>query len=143
MTTNFTLTLPASRGPCFDISLEDAPLSYAKSSEKPVITPFGGKLLWVGNATVIIEFNGIRLMTDPNFLHKGDHVHLGPGVTATRQTDPAVDIEELPNVDVVLLSHYHADHFDQLVEAELNRCRHPSSVLQPIIIAISGSFLES
>ena len=60
-------------------------------------------------------------MTDPNFLHAGDHVHLGPGVTGTRLTNPAVDLHDLPNIDVVLLSHYHADHFDQKVEAELKR----------------------
>jgi len=45
-----------------------------------------------------------------------DHVHLGPGVQAQRQTNPAVDLEDLPRIDVVLLSHYHADHFDQLVQ---------------------------
>jgi len=60
-------------------------------------------------------------MTDPNFLHKGDHVHLGPGVTGTRETNPALDLHELPRIDVVLLSHYHADHFDQDVEASLRR----------------------
>lgn len=60
-------------------------------------------------------------MTDPNFLHAGDHVHLGPGVQATRLTNPAVDLHDLPRVDLVLLSHYHADHFDQEVEASLSR----------------------
>lgn len=44
----------------------------------------------------------------PNFLHAGDHVHLGPGVTGTRQTNPAVDLEDLPHIDAILLSHYHA-----------------------------------
>ncbi|GAA89476.1 hypothetical protein RIB2604_02902630 [Aspergillus luchuensis] len=60
-------------------------------------------------------------MTDPNFLHAGDHVHLGPGVSSTRRTNPAVDLEELPRIDLVLLSHYHGDHFDQKVEASLRR----------------------
>jgi hypothetical protein len=60
-------------------------------------------------------------MTDPNFLHAGDHVHLGPGVVGTRQTNPALDLHELPRIDVVLLSHYHADHFDEKVEASLRR----------------------
>lgn len=32
-----------------------------------------------------------------------------------RQTNPAVDLHDLPRIDLVLLSHYHADHFDQLV----------------------------
>ena len=78
-------------------------------------------LFFVGTATTILEWEGLRLMTDPNFLHKGDHVHLGPGVTGTRQTNPAVDLHELPPIDLVLLSHYHADHFDQLVEESLRR----------------------
>jgi len=60
-------------------------------------------------------------MTDPNFLHAGDHVHLGPRVTGTRQTNPAVNLHELPNIDIVLPSHYHADHFDQEVEQSLRR----------------------
>ncbi|KAL9104538.1 MAG: hypothetical protein Q9163_000511 [Psora crenata] len=63
----------------------------------------------------------LSLISTQNFLHKGDHVHLGPGVTGTRQTNPALDLHELPRVDVVLLSHYHEDHFDQVVEASLRR----------------------
>lgn len=43
-----------------------------------------------------------------NFLHAGDHVHLGPGVTATRKTNPAVDLHDLPRIDLICLSHYHA-----------------------------------
>ena len=43
-----------------------------------------------------------------NFLHAGDHVHLGPGVTATRKTNPAVDLHRLPRIDLICLSHYHA-----------------------------------
>ena len=42
-------------------------------------------LFFVGTATTILEWEGIRILTDPNFLHAGDHVHLGPGVSATRQ----------------------------------------------------------
>ncbi|KAI1300490.1 Metallo-hydrolase/oxidoreductase [Xylaria venustula] len=76
---------------------------------------------FIGNATIIIEWQGLRILTDPNFLHAGDHVHLGPGVSAQRLKDPAVDLEELPPVDLVLLSHYHEDHFDRMVEERLSR----------------------
>ncbi|MCJ1277762.1 hypothetical protein MMC21_005576 [Puttea exsequens] len=79
------------------------------------------KLLFVGTATTILEWEGVRVMTDPNFLHAGDHVHLGPGVTGTRRTNPAVDLHDLPRIDLVLLSHYHADHFDNHVESSLRR----------------------
>ncbi|OTA88143.1 hypothetical protein M434DRAFT_80529 [Hypoxylon sp. CO27-5] len=80
-----------------------------------------GSIYFIGTATTIIEWQGIRILTDPNFLHAGDHVHLGPGVTAQRKTNPAVDLHELPAIDCILLSHYHEDHFDRLVEQSLNR----------------------
>ncbi|KAI5459703.1 beta-lactamase superfamily domain-containing protein [Mariannaea sp. PMI_226] len=76
---------------------------------------------FIGTATTIIEWKGIRMLTDPNFLHAGDHVHLGPGVYARRRTDPAIELADLPGLDFVLLSHYHEDHFDKLVEESLNR----------------------
>ena len=78
-------------------------------------------IYFVGTATTILSYPPFTLLTDPNFLHEGDHVHLGPGVTGTRQTNPAFPIEQLPAVDFVLLSHYHADHFDAEVEKRLRR----------------------
>ncbi|KAH7401839.1 beta-lactamase superfamily domain-containing protein [Phaeosphaeria sp. MPI-PUGE-AT-0046c] len=78
-------------------------------------------LFFVGTATTIISYAGLRILTDPNFLHAGDHVHLGPGVGATRRTNPAIDLEELPRIDVIFLSHYHEDHFDKEVEEKLRR----------------------
>jgi L-ascorbate metabolism protein UlaG (beta-lactamase superfamily) len=81
-----------------------------------------GAVYFIGNATTLISYSGLRILTDPNFLHAGDHVHLGPGVTSQRLTNPAVpDLASLPPVDCVLLSHYHEDHFDREVEAQLSR----------------------
>ncbi|KXJ93528.1 beta-lactamase-like protein [Microdochium bolleyi] len=84
-------------------------------------TDLDGSVYFIGTATTILEWRGLRILTDPNFLHAGDHVHLGPGVSATRRTNPAVDLHELPPLDLVLLSHYHEDHFDRLVEGSLRR----------------------
>ncbi|KAL8992713.1 MAG: hypothetical protein Q9169_006894 [Polycauliona sp. 2 TL-2023] len=53
------------------------------------------------------EWEGVRIMTDP--------------VTGTRKTNPAVDLEDLPRIDLICLSHYHADHFDTHVESSLRR----------------------
>ncbi|KAL7815091.1 Metallo-hydrolase/oxidoreductase [Trichoderma gracile] len=76
---------------------------------------------FIGNATTVLEWGDFRILTDPNFLHAGDHVHLGPGVTSQRRTNPAVELDQLPPMDCILLSHYHEDHFDRHVEESLNR----------------------
>lgn len=70
-----------------------------------------GSLFFIGTATVLLRFGGFTLLTDPNFLHAGDHVHLGYGLFATRRTNPAISIGELPPLDLVVLSHMHGDHF--------------------------------
>ncbi|PYH68138.1 MBL fold metallo-hydrolase [Aspergillus vadensis CBS 113365] len=113
---------PPTRHPPSSVDLPSK-LPPAKESRVHPAKPGGenASIYFVGTATTIIQWHGIRIMTDPNFLHAGDHVHLGPGVSSTRRTNPAVDLEELPRIDLVLLSHYHGDHFDQKVEASLRR----------------------
>jgi L-ascorbate metabolism protein UlaG (beta-lactamase superfamily) len=80
-----------------------------------------GSIFFVGTATVILRYAGFTILTDPNFLHAGDHVHLGYGMTSERLTNPAIDIEALPPVDLCVLSHMHEDHFDRLVQEKLDK----------------------
>ncbi|KAI1423892.1 Metallo-hydrolase/oxidoreductase [Xylaria sp. FL1777] len=110
-----THTTPSSLSASTSTPASSSALTGAKAKEEDASVYF------IGNATTVIEWRGLRILTDPNFLHAGDHVHLGPGVTAQRLKNPAVDLHELPPVDLVLLSHYHEDHFDRLVEEKLHR----------------------
>ena len=80
-----------------------------------------GTVQFIGTATVLVRFQGFTILTDPNFLHKGDHVHLGYGLTSERLTNPALNIEQLPPIDLVILSHRHEDHFDKLVQQKLDK----------------------
>lgn len=80
-----------------------------------------GSIFFVGTATVILRYAGLTILTDPNFLHQGNHVHLGYGLKSVRLTNPAIELEALPPIDFVLLSHKHEDHFDRLVEEKLDR----------------------
>ncbi|KAF9008253.1 beta-lactamase superfamily domain-containing protein [Cyathus striatus] len=116
----FNLTLDTQRKLAPTRTEENAPSSLPLPKQIKGVGK-GASLYFIGTATTILEWAGIRLMTDPNFLHAGDHVHLGPGITGTRLTNPAVNLEELPPIDIVLLSHYHADHFDEKVESSLRR----------------------
>jgi len=97
-----------------------------------------GSVFFVGTATLVIRYAGFTILTDPNFLHAGDHVHLGYGLTSVRRTNPAVEIEELPPLDFVLLSHLHGDHFDRVAERKLNKAmpiistRHATRYLEKV-----------
>lgn len=76
---------------------------------------------FIGTATVILRYCGLTILTDPNFLHAGDHAHLGYGLRSERLTNPALEIEQLPPVDFCLLSHFHGDHFDPVAERKLRK----------------------
>jgi L-ascorbate metabolism protein UlaG (beta-lactamase superfamily) len=78
-----------------------------------------GRLTFIGNATVLLEWGGFTLLTDPNFIHAHEELSLAPGVTATRLRDPARELTDLPPIDLVVLSHFHADHFDRVAEEGL------------------------
>jgi L-ascorbate metabolism protein UlaG (beta-lactamase superfamily) len=80
-----------------------------------------GDVYFIGNATVLIRFGGLTILTDPAFLHKGEHVDLGHGIWARREVEPACQIADLPPVDLVVLSHYHGDHFDDVAAQELDK----------------------
>jgi L-ascorbate metabolism protein UlaG (beta-lactamase superfamily) len=69
----------------------------------------------------LIRFGGLTILTDPAFLHKGEHVYLGHGIWARREVEPACQIADLPPIDLVVLSHYHGDHFDDVTAQELDK----------------------
>jgi L-ascorbate metabolism protein UlaG (beta-lactamase superfamily) len=61
-------------------------------------------LRFVGHATVLIDVGGFRILTDP-FLRG----RLGP----LERHGPLPDVKDLGEIDVVLISHGHPDHFDR------------------------------
>lgn len=80
-----------------------------------------GDVYFIGNATTVIRFGGLTVLTDPAFLHKGEHVYLGHGIWARREVEPACQIADLPPIDLIVLSHYHGDHFDDVAARELDK----------------------
>ena len=80
-----------------------------------------GSIFFIGNATVLIRWAGFAFLTDPTFIHMHEKVHLGPGLYSERLTNPAMDINELPPLDFILLSHFHGDHFDQAAIRSLDK----------------------
>ncbi|TGL58861.1 MBL fold metallo-hydrolase [Leptospira sarikeiensis] len=73
----------------------------------PVAT--GIRAIWFGHASVLVEIDGIRIMTDPVFAEKvSPFESLGP----SRFFQPPLSLAELPNIDAVVISHDHYDHLD-------------------------------
>jgi L-ascorbate metabolism protein UlaG (beta-lactamase superfamily) len=64
---------------------------------------------WVGHATVLVQAGGINILTDPIWSDRA-----GPfGVTGpSRVRDPGIRFDDLPKIDLVLISHNHYDHMD-------------------------------
>ena len=78
-------------------------------------------LTFVGNATVLLRYGDLTVLTDPNFLHRGQHAYLGYGLVSARRHDPAIDVRDLPPLDAIVLSHLHGDHWDRVAQRHLDR----------------------
>lgn len=64
---------------------------------------------WVGHATWLIQLDGINVLTDPHLSPRASPVAFaGP----ERLIPPALTHTDLPQIDVVLVSHNHYDHWD-------------------------------
>ena len=61
----------------------------------------GCRLTWLGHATVLVEFDGVRILTDPVLRRRLAHL------------ERAEEVAALPPVDLVLISHIHYDHLDR------------------------------
>jgi len=76
---------------------------------------------WIGHSTVLLQFGGLNVLTDPVFSQRAFPVQwMGP----RRVMDPGLPMHELPALDVVLLSHNHYDHLDKPAVKRIAR-EHP------------------
>src|SRR3990167_1215012 len=73
------------------------------------LDPLKPKVVWINHCTFLIEIDEIRILTDPIWGERCSPIaFLGP----KRRHDPPFKIEDLPHIDLVLLSHNHYDHLD-------------------------------
>jgi L-ascorbate metabolism protein UlaG (beta-lactamase superfamily) len=78
------------------------------------------RITFIGNATTLISAGGLTLLTDPNFLHQGQRAYLGYGLVSKRRHNPALQIDQLPPLDAIVLSHMHGDHWDRVAQKGLD-----------------------
>jgi L-ascorbate metabolism protein UlaG (beta-lactamase superfamily) len=102
--------------------------SWKKWQDLPTDSPpariNGGDLrvTFVNHATVLLQMNGLNILTDPVWATRLAPL---PGGTLKRHRPAGIRFEDLPHIDVVLISHNHFDHMDVGTLKKLDRAFHP------------------
>ncbi|XP_071817924.1 N-acyl-phosphatidylethanolamine-hydrolyzing phospholipase D-like [Apostichopus japonicus] len=77
----------------------------------------GVRILWIGHASTLVQFDGISVLTDPVFSDRcGLYSKFGP----KRYRPSPITVDLLPKIDAVVISHNHYDHLDQSSVRDLN-----------------------
>ena len=98
--------------------LED--MSPDPSSDAYRLVPM--RVTWIGHATVLIQTAGLNILTDPVWSERTGPFELGP----RRVRAPGVRFEDLPKIDLVVVSHNHYDHLDLPTLRRLWQRDHPA-----------------
>lgn len=97
------------------------------SGPLPVISPIsawraapetGLRVTWLGHSTLLIEIDGVRILTDPVWSARASPL---PFAGPHRFHPPPAPLDALPSLDMVLLSHDHFDHLDRATIRALAR----------------------
>ena len=88
----------------------NTPIDVVKDTAALLATPPGPlRVNWLGHSTVLIELDGLTILTDPVFGERTSPVSFaGP----ERWYAPPIALRDLPKIDVVVISHDHYDHLD-------------------------------
>jgi len=90
------------------------PLAFPLAENDPVFLKnnrIEPTLTWIGHSTLLLQFDGFNILTDPHMTQRASPVSFaGP----KRFMKPGISIEELPHIDLIVISHNHYDHLDRL-----------------------------
>jgi L-ascorbate metabolism protein UlaG (beta-lactamase superfamily) len=119
-------TLPVMRDFLFGGGARKPRITIPVENPLPVwatpVSASGLRVTWLGHSTLMIEIDGMRVLTDPVFGPRASPV---PFAGPKRFHRVPAQIAQLPPLDAVLLSHDHHDHLDPPSIRELARLRVP------------------
>ncbi len=98
------------------IRIPPGPFPLEKPDISKVLDSIGLKATWFGHATVYVEMDGKRILTDPMLSDRAFPVKM---LAPKRFNPPPLNVEELPKIDIVTISHDHFDHLDMKTVQQL------------------------
>jgi N-acyl-phosphatidylethanolamine-hydrolysing phospholipase D len=93
-------------------------------------------LTWVGHSTFLVQIGGLNILTDPIWSTRASPF---PWMGPRRVVPPGIPFDQLPPIDVVLQSHDHYDHLDDLTVCRLEARNPGAQWMVPLGV---GSFLR-
>jgi L-ascorbate metabolism protein UlaG (beta-lactamase superfamily) len=86
------------------------PETITVTPAKPEARVMGERMVvtWVGHASVLVQTQGLNILTDPIWANAAGPFGIGP----QRVAEPGIRFNDLPKIDIVLVSHNHYDHMD-------------------------------
>lgn len=122
----------------FGKSLPPPPGEFIASYQDFKVHPFDAQkdlhnkprtVTWLGHASVLIKSEGLTLLTDPHFSRRAFPVQwAGP----ERKVESPVKVQDLPSIDVVVISHNHYDHMDKDSIVDLAKAQPQTLFLVPL-----------
>ncbi len=88
---------------------QPVPVVHRTAADYATAPPSGLRATWMGWATVLIEIDGRRVLTDPIW---SDRCSPSTMVGPKRLHEPPIALDDLPPIDAVVISHDHYDHLD-------------------------------
>jgi N-acyl-phosphatidylethanolamine-hydrolysing phospholipase D len=70
------------------------------------------RFTWIGHSTCLFQLSGFTAITDPHFSKRASPVQIPLPIGVARRLQPPCDIDDLPFIDVCLITHDHYDHLD-------------------------------
>lgn len=84
---------------------------------------------WLGHSSVLFQLGGLRILADPIFSQRSSPVSFaGP----KRKTAPPTNVNDLPKIDILVISHDHYDHLDRPSVKQLIKRFPAMTILVPL-----------
>jgi len=103
----------------YDSMAKGTPLAASFKPEPETWKDDEINIAWIGHATVLMNFFGTWIITDPVLFERIGLYVFGTNWGPSRLTHPALNIDEIPKPDIILLSHAHLDHMDYVTLSEI------------------------